>query len=1011
MKLCARAEMGSSKTRMPPGGPLVVATLLVPATALLVVAPPVRRYRDLHHLELRDAATRLAARLYVTKRRQAHDHAEALADTESALHVLEPLVRARSYDALLGVLDSPARPAGLEQAWTLRYESFAPDAAAGPRAHECLCGVARYLPGVPAIRAHAADDDALGLVLVRTRRLWYLCRDQSVARPAAAREPSERRPQPPRRQQQQAVWTQRPYSFSAATDLDLARLAVSLALQHHASVSASAGSASAGSASAGSASAGASAANARAGAGAGAGAGAAAAATPPPVLLDPCCGSGTVLLAARLRGLRAHGCDLNPVAVRGARANLAFAAEALGWAAASVPTVEERDCTQPMTPGATRGAALDAALAVAPLPRGRAHDGAAHDGAAHDGGAHDGATHDGSAQYGADHDGAATIVVASLPWGREQRIPHAHYLAELLGNLATSLPRATTFVCLSASSLADTLATHALLRASLRLEVEAPVHGKVHGTPRCMLSVLRPTTAADNAADTAATATAPNVTSAALDAAAAPPVLPATAAPGASAGRQISGRGTAAPRAAPVTALIITELLSGGGERGPCSDGMPPPACGELIELQCRTAAHGRLWVRARVEAAVAVEEAAAGAAWRCRLCWLIEGGDGTARGGDGSTSTRLGLANASVQPEPTAASVVESAQPRTAAAATSRPARAASMTARPGALPAEVVLAQHGGPNWRRLGGQLGGQLADRGAIGGANWRRLRGGGAQCGDGADGGGSGDGGGGGAGGAGRDGGGGGPPGGGEPQEEHHHGGGAASADGAGLSPRAIEAAIAAQNTARRQHHLEADLRRNRLLDELLRRAARAPPAPLPPLPLPASLTAARAAIAQLDADLGIHAGIGPVLLGAAALLSAQSRAGADRCGWALERSALLNCGDEAMRRLVRLLVDAIGLAGTRPSVDVEGGADDRSSGGTLVWVVESGRWTSMESLALAALLRRLAAKQPIGRQPAGRLLTGPSKLAADTYRARPLSSWRSRLLSDLIAWRVRLLGL
>lgn len=41
-------------------------------------------------------------------------------------------------------------------------------------------------------------------------------------------------------------------------------------------------------------------------------------------LLDPCCGIGTVLIEALSMGIDASGCDINPLAVRGARENLRF---------------------------------------------------------------------------------------------------------------------------------------------------------------------------------------------------------------------------------------------------------------------------------------------------------------------------------------------------------------------------------------------------------------------------------------------------------------------------------------------------------------------------------------------------------------------------------------------------------------------------------------------------------------------------------------------------------------
>ena len=249
------------RMRLPPR--LFLATLLLllapPVTTLLIITPPTRRYRDLHHMELSPDATRIGSRLYVAKHQQRNS--KALVSAESAMHVLEPIARAMSYGELLAELDSPSRPAVLEQPWTLRYESFAADDV-GPRANECLCGVARYLPGEPAVRRDT--DNALELVLVRTRRLWYLCRNVGSA-------PSQHQQ---RQQRRLSTWTSRPYSFSAATDPELALLAVSLALQHHAASTGRTTTTTS-----------------------------AAAGVPPPVLLDPCCGSGTVLCAARLRGL------------------------------------------------------------------------------------------------------------------------------------------------------------------------------------------------------------------------------------------------------------------------------------------------------------------------------------------------------------------------------------------------------------------------------------------------------------------------------------------------------------------------------------------------------------------------------------------------------------------------------------------------------------------------------------------------------------------------------------
>ena len=131
----------------------------------------------------------------------------------------------------------------------------------------------------PAVRGGAAaalaaalvdGDAAAELHLVRTRRLWYLC---------AGRAP--RRAPPPTRGRA-ALLVQRRRSHH------LAALAVSVA--------------------------------------------ASASPVAPRRLLDPCCGSGTVLHAAALRGLRATGVDLNAATVEGAAAGLAACAPAGGYA-------------------------------------------------------------------------------------------------------------------------------------------------------------------------------------------------------------------------------------------------------------------------------------------------------------------------------------------------------------------------------------------------------------------------------------------------------------------------------------------------------------------------------------------------------------------------------------------------------------------------------------------------------------------------------------------------------
>ena len=226
--------------------------------------------------------------------------------------LLVPLARASSFERLLH--DVSARdplPPGCR--WSLSisvHGQRSKDArdAEDARATDYLCAVAQRLKGAPALGVPGGTE----LRLVRTPRLWYLTEvvtttwadgaagstaAGAAAGTAAAGEEAEGGAMA-------AVWAARPYSFSASTDLRLARLAVSVAWLSARGAALHDGG----------------------GGGRGGGGGEAVAveavAVPQasPALLDPCCGSGTVLYAAASLGLSAVGCDLNPTAVRGAEA-------------------------------------------------------------------------------------------------------------------------------------------------------------------------------------------------------------------------------------------------------------------------------------------------------------------------------------------------------------------------------------------------------------------------------------------------------------------------------------------------------------------------------------------------------------------------------------------------------------------------------------------------------------------------------------------------------------------
>lgn len=214
-----------------------------------------------------------------------------------------------------------------------------------------LCALAQALPGRAALTTAISTD--CELMLLRTSRMWFLCR-RSAAWTRRLR----------RLRSLERSWAARPYTFSAALNFGVAQLTVAIALAHH---------------------------RHRHPAFAGG-------------LLDPCCGSGTLLVAARAAGLVAVGCDRSRAAVSGTTHNLDHAAALLG-ASLRPSLILHHDC-----------------IADGSLPREATRD--------------------------------VGIVVANLPWDRQVRVPHARYLEQMIASLSSQLPRAT-FCFVSAAPLCE----------------------------------------------------------------------------------------------------------------------------------------------------------------------------------------------------------------------------------------------------------------------------------------------------------------------------------------------------------------------------------------------------------------------------------------------------------------------------------------------------------------------------------------------------------------------------
>ena len=187
------------------------------------------------------------------------------------------------------------------------------------------------------------------------------------------------------------------------------------------------------------------------------------------------------------------------------------------------------------------------------------------------------------------------------------------------------------------------------------------------------------------------------------------------------------------------------------------------------------------------------------------------------------------------------------------------------------------------------------------------------------------------------------------------------------------------------NAARRRLHAEAENAREEKLNLALSEEALRDGA--------VGLLDARTEILRFSRAHRDQPAVGPVLLGAAGLLSAQARVGTT-LRWEVERVALLNGGDELVPRFIRLL-GTVGLA--------EAPQRGREDHQVLGFVVRQ-HYTSAELHALAAVLTRVAAKQPVGKRPCGRI-----EPTGGSWRQRTFESWRSWIFAVGLAWRVRVL--
>ena len=287
------------------------------------------------------------------------------------------------------------------------------------------------------------------LVLIRTARLWYLCRELSTVQ----RLHSEH-------EHLESIWAQRPYTFSAATSFQLAQFAARIAILHQAkkhSYFDFLGS--------------------------------------DLVLLDPCCGSGTILYAAQLLGLHCVGLDINAKSVQGSKSNLDYAESRIFQISTNKVEIKQHDCSKDE-----------------PLPSVCKN---------------------------------AHVVVASLPWGRNHRIPHAFYLQYILRSLSVKLPHAAFVLILEGRHYKELLA-----ESNLRIIRAERISSA--GTNRCLVVLCE----SDNVAI------------------------------------ELCAISQRSP--------IVSEILHGGGLRGDRTNARLPKV-NDTIQVQCRLSNGKRGWVLAHI--------------------------------------------------------------------------------------------------------------------------------------------------------------------------------------------------------------------------------------------------------------------------------------------------------------------------------------------------------------------------------------------------------------------------